>query len=223
MQSEIKSIIMKIHFIGIFILGLVLSGCTASMHTIAEEQFRDDSFSIDSVDQYGIALLPITGSNQTFNSVVSISADTVLQSYEFTNYVGPRQVSNDLNNRGLVREYQEMINNYHSSGIADNAQLREIGEATGTRYLLKIQIGSLNREADTKTNYVDGSVHTTEEKDVRIYGLLWDASTGNVVWEAASTAVASEGELTTINQTDSEFYQAATAELIHQLLSPKSY
>ncbi len=214
---------MKSAFIYILILGLFVGGCTASMHTFSEEQFRDDSFSIDSVDEYGMALLPISGSNQTFNSVVAIAADEILQSYEFNNYVGHRQVAGDLNSQNLVGEYQEMIHNYHSSGIADNTKLRKIGEATGTRYLLKIQIGSLNREAETETNYFDGSVHTAEQKDVRIYGLLWDASNGDVVWEGASTAMAAEGEFTAIHQLDSEFYQAATAELIHQLLSPNSY
>jgi hypothetical protein len=214
---------MKSAFIYLFLLGLFVSSCTASMKTIAEEQFRDNSFSIDSVDEYGIALLPITGSNHTFNSVVAIAADDVLQIYEFENFVDHRQVSNDLNSENLVGEYQEMINNYHSSGIADNTQLRKIGEATGTRYLLKIQIGSLNREANTETDYFDGSVRTREEKDVRIYGLLWDASNGNVAWEGASTAVASESEFTEIRQLDNEFYQAATTELIHQLLSPNSY
>lgn len=213
---------MKTIIIYMFILGLLFSGCTASMNTIAEEQFRDDSFSIDSVDEYGIALLPITGSNQTFNSVVAIAANDVLQSYEFNNYIGYRQVSNDLNSENLVGEYQEMIHNYQTSGIADNTKLREIGSATGTRYLLKIEIGSLNREANTETDFFDGSVRTWEEKDVRIYGLLWDASTGNVVWEGASTAGASESEFTEIRQLDNEFYQAATAELIHQLLSPNS-
>lgn len=214
---------MKTISFSIFLLSLFISGCTASMHTIAEEQYRDTSFTIESIDEGGIALLPITGSNQTFNSVVSIAADDVLYGYEFNNYVGYRQVSNDLNSQGLVRDYQEMVHNYHSSGIADNTQLKKIGEATGTRYLLKIQIGSLNRAADTETNYFDGSVYTTEEKDVRIYGLLWDASNGNVVWEGASTAVASEGEFTKIHQMDSEFYQAAAAELVHQLLLANSY
>lgn len=214
---------MKTAVIYTFALGLFFSGCMASINTIAEEQFRDEAFSIDSVDEYGISLLPITGSNQTFNSVVAIAADDVLKSYEFDHYVGHRQVSNDLNSENLVGEYQKMINNYHSSGIADNTQLRKIGEATGTRYLLKIQIGSLNREANTETDYFDGTVRTREEKDVRIYGLLWDASNGHVIWEGASTAVASESEFTEIRQLDNEFYQAATAELIHQLLSPNTY
>ena len=209
---------MKTFIIYTFALGLLLSGCTATMNTIAEEHFRDRSFSIHSVDDYGIALLPVTGSNQTFNSVVAVAANDVLQSYEFENYASYRQVSNDLNNRKLVREYQEMINNYHSSGIIDNSQLKKISEAIGTRYFLKIQIGSLSSATDTESD-LDGDVYTTKEKNLRIYGLLWDASNGNVVWEGASTAAAEESEFTKIRQMDTQFYQAATADLIHQLLS----
>lgn len=206
----------------LFLFSLFITGCTATIYTVSEEQFRDNTLTAEAISRDGIALLPVTGSNQTFNSVVSIAADYVLNEYQFSNYAGVQQVSNDLNRQGLVRDYHEMINNYNSTGLIDNSQLKKVGEATGTRYLLKIEIGSLNRAADTESSYVDGSVYTSEEKDVRIYGLLWDADNGHVVWEAASTAVASEGEYTVINQSDGEFYQAATAELINKLHSSRS-
>ena len=213
---------MKNVFLCGFILGLFLSGCTATMHTTIEEQFRDQSLDVESIYSDGIALLPIAGSNQTFSSVVSIAADNTFRANEVDLYVGPRQVSNDLNSHDLVRDYQEMINNYNSSGVVDKSQLKKIGEATGTRYLLKIHTGSLNRAADTQTSYLDGTVQTREQKDVRMYGLLWDASNGNVVWEGATTTEASEADLTVINQEDSEFYQVATEELILQLLSTQA-
>lgn len=200
------------------LLIFVISGCTATMYTASEEQFRDRSLTLNSIDEDGIALLPVTGSNQTFNSVVSMAADSVLRSYSFNHYSGSRQVSNDLNSRDLVPVYQEMIKNYHESGMIDNSQLRKIGEATGTRYLLKLQIGSLNTSSDTESDY-DGDVYTSKEKNVRIYGLLWDASNGNVMWEGASTALAEEEEYTVIRQSDREFYEAATGELITRMLS----
>ncbi|WP_234570847.1 hypothetical protein [Rhodohalobacter sp. 614A] len=212
---------MKKMFCSFALLLLFLSGCTATMYTASEEQYRERSLTTESISTDGIALLPITGANQTFNSVVSMAADSVLRSYQFSRYAGSRQVSNQLNNRGLVRDYQEMINNYHSSGMIDNSQMKKIGEAIEARYLLKIQIGSLNSATDTESDY-DGDVYTTREKNVRIYGLLWDATNGNVVWEGASTALVEEEEYTVIRQSDREFYEAATSELIHKLLSPRS-
>jgi hypothetical protein len=47
-------------------------------------------------------------------------------------------------------------------------------------------------------------------------------SSGNVVWEAATTAGASEGEYTVIHQTDREFYEAAATELVNKLVSSRS-
>lgn len=47
--------------------------------------------------------------------------------------------------------------------------------------------------------------------------------TRNVVWEGSTKAMASESEFTEIHPLDNKFYQAATAELIHQLLSPNTY
>lgn len=211
---------MKNLFYYFILTGLLFTSCTATMHTTSEEQFRDHSFDTASINSEGITLLPIVGTNQVFSSVVSSAADSVFRANEFNNYADNRQVSNNLNNKNLVSVYQEMIKNYNNSGMIDRSPLKQIGEATGTRYLFKIQIGNLNREADTRSSGFDSPVQTMERKNVRLYGLLWDASNGNVVWEGVSTAKASEGEFTRIRQEDKEFYQAATAELIHKLISP---
>ncbi|MCG2590557.1 hypothetical protein [Rhodohalobacter sulfatireducens] len=47
------------------------------------------------------------------------------------------------------------MNNYNTSEIADNTQLKKIGESIETRYILKIHMGNLNCEVDTETNYID--------------------------------------------------------------------
>jgi hypothetical protein len=69
---------MKNIFICGFILVLFLSGCTATMHTTIEEQFRDQSLDVELIYSDGIALLPIAGLNQTFSSVVSIAESPAL-------------------------------------------------------------------------------------------------------------------------------------------------
>jgi hypothetical protein len=192
------------------------------MYTSADEQFRDQNLNLKSIQADGIALLPIVGANKTFTQVVTKAADSLFKERDISNYSGNRQVANDLNNANMVSTYQEMINHYQSSGIIDKKPLNKIGEATGKRYLFKIQIGALQNKKDTETSYLSGNVESRDNKDVRISGLIWDASNGNLVWEGSSTAKAFESDLTIVSQKDKEFYEAATEEMINKILQSKS-
>lgn len=200
----------------------ILSGCAASVISTSDAQFVSSGFEMDLIEREGLALLPVTGVQQSARSLVGFSVDTLFWSRLATlNYLDHVSVNRRLADHNLIELFQRMTTAYDQTGLLDTNALQQIGEATGKRFLLRIIIGSMesDRVAGTTTNLRTGksTVTSYDEKSTRLFAQILDVKSGEVVWEGSGSAEARASQYFYIKDGEAAFFTAASLGLINGL------
>src|SRR5699024_6352265 len=123
----------------------IFTACAASINTTSKVSYSKASFTDQSMEEDGVALLPITagagleGYRRPFGNALNSYSDSL--GGDIT-YFGWQESMNKLNDAGLADEYNEAISNYKETSIIDKNTLNKMGGAIGIRYLMYIQLGN---------------------------------------------------------------------------------
>jgi hypothetical protein len=96
-----------------------------------------------------------------------------------------------INERGLARNYADLLSGFAPGGILDAERLRPIGSALGSRYVLLPGLAEFNQLIMDKYEALGIKLVRTRLTTLRLWLQLWDAQTGRLVWESA-------GEVTSV-------------------------
>ncbi len=130
---------------------------------------------------------------------VSRSLSQVLGENDLGLNVGPaQQAMSDINQQGLASPYARMMSEYIYSGILDRATLQKIGHAVGARYIALPSMAAFSQSASARLSFFGLRVFQTRISMLRLSLQLWDARSGEIVWEAS-------GEATLANEDIREF------------------
>jgi len=100
---------------------------------------------------------------------------------------------NLVNERGLAKDYGELLSSFVRSGILDHMRLRQIGSAVGARYLLLPGLAEFDQSIIDKFDLLGVKLLRNRVTTLRLWLQLWDAQTGRILWE-------SSGEVTAVTQ-----------------------
>jgi hypothetical protein len=89
-----------------------------------------------------------------------------------------------LNERGLARDYADFISGYASGGILERQRLRRIGSALASRYLMLPGLAEFDQTLVDKYEVIGLKLVRTRLTTLRLWLQLWDAQTGQIVWES---------------------------------------
>lgn len=198
----------------------IFTACAASINTTSKVSYNKDTFTDQSMEEDGVALLPITagsgleGYRRPFGNALNSYSDSLGGDMA---YFGWQESMNKLNDEGLADDYNKAISSYKETSIIDKGTLRKMGEAIGIRYLMYIQLGNFEKDSNTSYNVWTG-LETTKTNQVSAYAQIWDAKTGDVVWEAVSNAKASSSSSLSKVSDNPEEYSEKLAEALAQKL-----
>jgi hypothetical protein len=89
-----------------------------------------------------------------------------------------------LNEQGLARDYADLISGYASGGILERQRLRRIGSALASRYLMLPGLAEFDQTLIDKYEVIGLKLVRTRLTTLRLWLQLWDAQTGQIVWES---------------------------------------
>ena len=72
---------------------------------------------------------------------------------------------------------------YENTGILDRDTLRAIGEASGVRYLAKLNLGNFNQSSDKRLAIAGIRMFDTWRATIRVHLEVWDSQTGEIAWQ----------------------------------------
>jgi hypothetical protein len=98
-----------------------------------------------------------------------------------------------LNEQGLAQDYADLMSGYASSGILERQRLRRIGSAFASRYLMLPGLAEFHQTVIDKFEYLGLKILRNRLTTLRLWLQLWDAQTGQIVWESG-------GEVTAVTQ-----------------------
>lgn len=88
-----------------------------------------------------------------------------------------------INTAGLADGYGRLHTTYRDTGLLDRDLLRAVGQATGTRYLIQLKLQAFSQGSQQRFALMGLNLLQAQSANLRLFVQIWDATTGEVVWE----------------------------------------
>jgi len=205
----------------LFILTVMVAGCTVTAETTSNTSYEAESFSPDEIQQKGLAIMPlqsaqgVEGYRRPFGNKINETASSTLSNAEVITWKESQQRINDA---GLVENYREAIRSYEETSILDQEAVQRLGEAVGKRYLLVVTLAPPQQETEVGYDPLAGGTTTTETKSVSAYGKIWDAAKGDIAWEGVATTEVTTNDYTQAKGTTQSRAQKTAEALMRRVM-----
>lgn len=134
----------------------------------------------------GIAFLTpstVTGQEQETQSVAFTFADVIKRDRQGLRVVTLAETLGAINKSGLGDAYKRMYVDYRDTGLLSGDVLKQIGAATGARYLAQLKLQGFGQGAKERFGALGLRIVDTQYAHVRLFFQIWDSSDGSIVWE----------------------------------------
>jgi hypothetical protein len=95
-----------------------------------------------------------------------------------------------INEKGLGRNYTDLLSGFARAGILDATLLRQIGAALGSHYILLPGLAEYDQLILDKYETLGVKLVRIRVTTLRLWLQLWDAQTGRILWESAGEVTA---------------------------------
>jgi len=99
--------------------------------------------------------------------------------------LSPQETLGQLNRAGLGKEISSMTSDYFKSGILDRDTLRKICQTLECRYVFQPSLAAFRQYLDDRLRFFGLRVFQTRVTILRLSLQIWDAHTGEIVWESS--------------------------------------
>jgi hypothetical protein len=180
------------------ILGLfaaVLHGCTPLYVSDASiiSTPRTQSFNLTDLKAGRVAVLGLIAppSLQGFTPSLSLALiGAVANAHPPIHTIPGYETLSLLNEQGLARDYADLISGYASGGILERQRLRRIGSALASKYLMLPGSAEFDQTVIDKFETLGLKLVRARLTTLRLWLQIWDAQTGQIVWESGGEITA---------------------------------
>jgi len=165
---------------------LWLAGCATQVQTYSSPQHQNLRLSTQQLAEGGLAFLTpstVTGQEEDKQSLAYVFADALKASRPGIRFDSLPQTIGAVNRAGLAETYRRMYRDYRDTGVFDADMLRQVGEATGMRYLVQLKLANMDQGARGRFSLLGLSLLNTQYANMRVFCQVWDSRDGSIVWE----------------------------------------
>jgi hypothetical protein len=166
------------------VLILALAGCRTQIYPSLQE--HRISLRPGDLDASGIAFLTpstVTGQEQEKQAVAFTFADVIKHERQGLRVVTLAETLGAINNAGLADAYKRMYDDYRDTGLLSGNVLKQIGAATGARYLAQLKLQGFAQGAKERFGTLGFRIVETQYAHVRLFFQIWDSRDGTIAWE----------------------------------------
>ncbi|MEK7237272.1 MAG: hypothetical protein AAB242_11650 [Nitrospirota bacterium] len=203
---------------------IVLAGCAGPLTQWGEETTytpRASSFDPKNLRQEPVAVLhAVVGFGlEGYSHLVSRSLSTALANTSPAIKGIPMQEGlSRLNREGLAGEYAQMVSDYTRSGILNRSTLEKIGRTLNAGYLFQPSLASFSQSTSGRFSFLGLRLFQTRITTMRLSVQLWDARTGDIVWEASGEATLSAEDVRELRIPFDEIARRLWSHMLDDLL-----
>jgi hypothetical protein len=162
------------------------TGCAVTSQMHSELSYGSATEATLLVDTAGIGVLTPaapTGQESDKQALGDSLSEALRGELETTHVLGLPEMLSAINKAGLAASYARALVDYENTGILDRDTLRAIGEASGVRYLAKLNLGSFNQSSDKRLAIAGIRLFDTWRATIRVHLELWDSHSGEIAWQ----------------------------------------
>jgi hypothetical protein len=164
---------------------LALAGCQSTQVYPSLQEHRI-SLRPGNLESSGIAFLTpstVTGQEQEKQAVAFTFADVIKRERQGLRVVTLAETLGAVNKAGLADDYRRMYDDYRDTGLLSGSVLKQVGAATGVRYLAQLKLQGFGQGAKDRFGIFGIRIVETQFAHVRLFFQIWDSADGSIVWE----------------------------------------
>lgn len=123
-----------------------------------------------------------------------------------------------LNREGLGGEYAQMVSDYTKSGILNRSTLEKIGRTLNATYIFQPSLASFSQSTSGRFSFFGLRLFQTRITTMRLSVQLWDARTGDIVWEASGEATLATEDVRELRIPFDEIARRLWSHMLNDLL-----
>ena len=176
-----------------------VSGCVKPVPLEAIDtsvtRYRAPELDAPTLRESGVAVLPISASDAANAAAAQRMTPDLVAALERRGVcaavIAPDEVRARFDRAGVTLRFEKMVARLPVTERLDRDVLDEMGQATGCRFFLQAVAVS-----DSSTSHAtpNGIPHTSHAVTTELHAQLWDAATGEVVWEGTGAGAALLGD-----------------------------
>ena len=175
-------------------VGLAASGC-ATARPIApidtsSSHYRSAELDDTALQHAGLAVLPVTHAG-TAAFDLQRTGNELREAIERRQIcaavIGPTEVRERFAREAVLDDFERLIAELPRTASLDRVTLDSMARATGCRYFLQ---ASIRGETSADRASVNGRPHTSHAVTTDLHAQIWDAASGEVVWEGVGGGAA---------------------------------
>jgi hypothetical protein len=177
---------------------LMLAGCGSTQIYPSLQEHRI-SLRPGDLDASGIAFLTpstVTGQEQEKQAVAFTFADVIKHERQGLRVVTLAETLGAINNAGLADAYKRMYDDYRDTGLLSQDVLKQIGAATGARYLAQLKLQGFSQGSKERFGALGFRIVETQFAHVRLFFQIWDSTDGSIAWEGMQEMRISQESMT---------------------------
>jgi hypothetical protein len=207
------------HMLAALAAATLFIGC-AIPQTYHSTQHRMFSLGPDDLSQHGLAFITpstVTGQEEE-KQAVAITFTEVLytQRPDIPIRTLPQTLS-AVNKAGLDKQYTQMYEDYRNTSLFKLANLKDVSNATGMRYLGQLKLSGFQQGSDGRLSVFGLRIMNTKQASIRLFFQIWDSADGSIVWEGVDELQYSMDTATEETVTLKKVLEKASAHLVSQL------
>jgi hypothetical protein len=194
-------------------------GC-AIPQTYHSIQHRTFSLGPDDLTRHGLAFITpstVTGQEEEKQAVAITFTDVLYTQRPDIPVRTLPQTLSAVNRAGLDEEYKQMFEDYRNTGLFKLTSLKDVGKATGMRYLGQLKLSGFQQGSDGRLSVFGLRLMNTKQASIRLFFQIWDSADGSIVWEGVDELQYAMDTATEEMVTLKEVLEKASEHLVAQL------
>jgi hypothetical protein len=165
---------------------LALGGCGVTSQLHSDLSYGATTTDIMAIDGAGVGVLtPAAPTGQESDKQALGDALSLALQKELggARVLGLPEMLSAINRAGLASNYAHALADYETTGILDRDTLKAVGEASGVRYLAKLNLGNFSQSSDKRLSIAGIRMFDTWRATIRVHLEVWDSATGEIAWQ----------------------------------------
>lgn len=173
------------------LVALALSGCFGKQ-IVPTARERVISLRPGELEKFGVAFITpstVTGQEEEKQAVALVFAEVLGAQRPKIRVVPLAEVLGAVNRNGLAVAYKRMYDDYRDTGLFSRDILKQVGTATGVRYIAQIKLQDFQQGAKERFGALGFRIVETRYANARVFLQIWDSHDGSIVWEGMEEMV----------------------------------
>lgn len=174
-----------------FLLALILTppfltGCGVTSQLHSDLSYGAATPEILAIESAGIGVLTPaapTGQESDKQALGDALSFALQQDLAAGRVVALPEMLSAINKAGLSAAYAHALADYETTGILDRDTIKAVGEASGVRYLAKLNLGNFSQSSDKRLAIAGIRMFDTWRATIRVHLEVWDSVTGEIAWQ----------------------------------------